>query len=285
MPWIHLRDEIPILDVIHVRAERYVFDQAIEGLASSFQGYHFLGLVHDFLREGVFNGVSRDHDPVLGLGAPAVEQLPANPILQHPGGGKHHTRPAIIESLQIDASEISNVPEFERIPDIHLGANPHVHHVGVGLVHPQSPRGEFGRVPNGDLLEMGVLRPVFIENQEELLRPTEGKHGYEAFATTGDNLIDRFGESTFPFLTRLVDLHPVRGFHNQHIRPQRLTPYTAPRNSLGNLVGNLGLHQMPIVLHAIIPRVQHGPSPDLNHEHGRSQHVTRVQRPEFQSSS
>ena len=53
-----------------------------------------------------------------------------------------------------------------------------VHHVGVGLVNGHTFAGEGGRIVNGNSLEVRVLRPVFFEDEEDILGFSEGEDGH-----------------------------------------------------------------------------------------------------------
>lgn len=62
--------------------------------------------------------------------------------------------------------EIGNVLEYEGIVDGDLSADLVVHRVDVGLVHGHAFLGQGGGVVDRDVVELGMLAPVFILNKQ-----------------------------------------------------------------------------------------------------------------------
>ena len=55
---INLGDEVTILHEVNVSREGNIIDEAVQGLPATIQGHDFLGLVHDFLRQGILDGIT-----------------------------------------------------------------------------------------------------------------------------------------------------------------------------------------------------------------------------------
>ena len=264
---IHLGNEVAILHKVDVGGEGDVIDKAVEGLPPALQGDDLLGLVHNFLCEGVLHGITGDQDAVLGVRRPPVKELARHPRLQHPGRGEDDARAAIVEAVNVDTLEVADVLEGERVGHVHLRPDPRVHHVGVRLVHPQGPAGQFGGVPYRDALQMRVGLPVLVEDKEQLLGPAEGEDRDEAPASARHDPLHRPREARLPLGPGGVDLHPVRRFDHENV---------------GLHVGYFRRHEVPIVLHAVISRVQEGPAADLQQEHGRPEDVAGVEGTELE---
>mmetsp|Transcript_1295 Transcript_1295/g.2845 ORF Transcript_1295/g.2845 Transcript_1295/m.2845 type:complete len:237 (-) Transcript_1295:1021-1731(-) len=148
----HFLNKGPILHKIHVRRKTHVIHQTIQGLTSSFQCDNFLGLCHDFLGQGMFDGISGNQNAIVGIGSPPIKQLSRYTGLQHSWTGKDHGGSGIIKGIDINTFQIGNVLKLKGIADIHLRPDASVHHIGVGLVNSQGAGGQFGCVPNGNIL-------------------------------------------------------------------------------------------------------------------------------------
>mmetsp|Transcript_16903 Transcript_16903/g.48564 ORF Transcript_16903/g.48564 Transcript_16903/m.48564 type:complete len:286 (+) Transcript_16903:3303-4160(+) len=109
---------------------------------------------------------------------------------------------------------------------------------------------------------MWVGLPVFIEDEQQLLRPTEGKYRDETPAATSHDPLHRSREACLPLRPGGVNLHPVRGLDHENV---------------GLDVGYFRRHEMPIILHAVVARVQEGPAANLEEKHGRTEDVAGVE--------
>ena len=264
---IDLGDEVTILHKVNVSREGDIIDETVQGLPATIQGHDLLGLVHNFLRQGILDGITGNQHAILWVGRPSVKELPGDSRLQHTGRGKDDARPPIIETIDIDRLEVANVPKGEGVGNIHLRADASIHHVGVRLIDAKSPTGQLGGVPDGDALQVRVGLPVLVKDQEQLLRPTEGKYWDEAPSTTRYDPLHRSREPRLPFRPRGVNLHSVGGLHHEDV---------------GLDVGNFCRHEMAIVFHAVITGVEEGPAANLQQEHGRSEDVAGVEGAELE---
>ncbi len=261
--------EISILHKVDVSREGYVDHFGIEGLSSSLERDHFLGRIHDFLGQRIFDGITGDQASILGIGGPSIEQLSRDAGLEHAGRGEDDRGSSIVKGIDVDGFEVLYVGEVEGVAQVHLRSDASIHHIGIGLVDPQGPTGHFGRVVDGDGVQVRVVPPVLVEDEEELLRPAEGKDGNETSAAATHDRLDRPGEDGLPLQARLVHLHPVGALHDEHVRLD---------------ARDLRRHEMAVFFHGVVPRVQHRASPDLDEKHGRAEDVARVQRVELEAA-
>lgn len=264
---INLGDEVTILHKVNVSREGNIIDEAVQWLPATIQGHDLLGLVHDFLRQGILDRITGNQHTILWVGRPSVKELPGDSRLQHTGRGKDDTRPSIIKAIDVDRLEVANVSKGEGVGNIHLRTDASIHHVGVRLIDAKGPAGQLGGVPDGDALQMRVGLPVLVKNQEQLLRPTEGKYWDEAPSTARYDPLHRSREPCLPFRPRGVNLHSVGGLNHEDV---------------GFDVGNFCRHEMAIVFHAVITGVQEGPATNLQQEHGRSEDVAGVEGAELE---
>jgi hypothetical protein len=129
------------------------------------------------------------------------------------------------------------------------------------------------RVVDRNLLKIWVLTPELVQNQQQLLSTTQGKHRNQTTAALHHNLLHQRRESVLSVLPLLVDVCAVGGFSDEDIRSH---------------VGDLGGHQMPILLTGEVSGVQNLHAGDFNHEHRGTENVTgwrKSFRVEFQWST
>ncbi|EJK60586.1 hypothetical protein THAOC_19027, partial [Thalassiosira oceanica] len=236
---------------VNMGAETDVVHETVERLTPSLHRNDLLRLAHDLLRQGVLNGVARNEHPVLGVGGPTVEELSAHAALEHPRTGEDDARSPVVEVVHVDAFQVPYVSEAEGIPEVHLRPYPGVHHVGVRLVDPERARGHLAGVVDGDGLQVGMFLPVLVEDEEELLRPPQREDGYEAPTPAGHDPLDGPREPRLALGPRGVDLDAVGRLDDQHV-------------GAGVVPGQLGGHEVTVLLHAVVAGVKDAPSADLN---------------------
>jgi hypothetical protein len=117
----------------------------------------------------MFHGIAGNDDTILGIRGPTIKQLARNTALQHTRGSKDDRRPRVIETLDINGLEVLYEMEMKGIANVHLGPNPDVHHVGIGLIDAERARGQFAGVPNGYVLQLRIGLPIFIQDQQQFL--------------------------------------------------------------------------------------------------------------------
>lgn len=117
---------------------------------------------------------------------------------------------------------------------------------------------------------MRMLAPILIQNQQQLLRPPQRKHGYETPPPSRDDPLDRARKPRFPLGPRRVNLHPVRALHDQQV-------------GLDVILGQLRRHQVSVFLHAVVAGVENGPPADFDEEHGGAEDVAGVEGVEFEA--
>ena len=103
------RNEIAILDEVDVSAEADVIHETVQRLTTSLHRDDLLRLRHDLLRQRVLHNIPRDHDAVLRISSPSIEELLGHAGLEHSGGCKYNGRTAIVEGIVVDALQIAYV--------------------------------------------------------------------------------------------------------------------------------------------------------------------------------
>jgi len=161
----------------------------------------------------------------------------------------------------IDALQVGNVPENKGVVHRNLPANAIVHGIDVRLVDGHALFGQRGSIVDGNLMELWVLRPELIQNKQQFLGTTKGKHRNQTPAALLDNFLHQRGEAILAILSLLVDVRAIGGLCDQDIR----------------LHGrHLGGHQMPILLAGKVAGVQDLDASNLDHEHGSPQYMTGI---------
>src|SRR6266566_3359325 len=110
-------DELSVLRAINVGSKGVLLDAASPGYHSfvriatgsspgaghvpSHDGLDLLRFLHDLLRHGPLDAVAGDDDTVLLARSPPLEQLSADAVLQHTGGGEHDTAANIIKAVKV----------------------------------------------------------------------------------------------------------------------------------------------------------------------------------------
>ena len=80
--------------------------------------------------------------------------------------------------------------EHKRIVDRDLSLDFVVHRVDVRLVHGHALFGERRSVVYGNVVQFGVLRPVFVQNEKQFLGTAKCKDWNEAAATSSNGVVD-----------------------------------------------------------------------------------------------
>ena len=110
-----------------------------------------------------------------------------------------------------------------------------IHVRQVGGVHGQCLARQLRGIVDGHAAHGWTRLPQLLEEQQELLGPTESKHRNEHLAVVEDRLHHGTGKTSFSLGLRLVSLHSVSGLYNEDI---------------GALARNFSRHQMTILLQA-----------------------------------
>ena len=118
-------------------------------------------------------------------------------------------------------------------------------------------------------MQLWVRCPVLVKYEQELLRPAQREDRDEAPPSPGHHLVHRGGEPALPVLPLLVDVDAVGGLHDEDVGPHR---------------GQLGRHQVTVLLAGEVARVEDAHAGDLHHEHGCAQDVPGVVRPELDTA-
>ena len=85
----------------------------------------------------------------------------------------------------VDALEVADVLEHEGVVHGDLPPDLLVHGIDERLVDGHALLGQRRRVVDRDLVELRVRSPVFVEDEEQLLRPAQGEDWDEAAAAPG----------------------------------------------------------------------------------------------------
>ena len=129
-------------------------------------------------------------------------------------------------------------------------------HVDVGFIDVSAFVDERYSVVDLDVSQLlALLLPVLIENKQQLLCPSRRENRQQAFSPSLHDLVHVLLELLLPHPPALVHPHPKGTLRNQDI-------------DIG--LGNLGLHDIPILLAAIVPSVEHFHPIDFDDEHGCS---------------
>jgi len=158
-----------------------------------------LRLTHNHLRHRTLNTISRNYHYIFRLRRPSFKQLPARPILHHTRRRQHNAGSYIIKALEAaQATHKAEVPG-SCVADFAAGlcfrhalleeALDVVIHCGdVRLVHDHAFSRQTTCVVDWYFLVFGMLGPVFVEDEEDLLRAPERKYreeGTPAFIESG----------------------------------------------------------------------------------------------------
>lgn len=130
--------------------------------------------------------------------------------------------------------------EIERVGLCKLVPYPLIHGIYVGLVDSHTPLGKRGGIIYWNVMEIGVIGPVFIKNEKKLLGSPEGESRDEDTAALGDGGVNDFGEAFLTGQTWLVELNAVRGLDDTDVRGE---------------LGDLGSEKVTILLTGVVARV------------------------------
>lgn len=122
------------------------------------------------------------------MAAPGFEEFATETGLHHAGCGHDDAWTDVLKV--VDALEVADVLEDEGIVDGNLPLDATVHGADVRLVDGHALLGERGGVVDGNVVKFGVLRPVFVQDEQEFLGSAEGKDGDEATAAASDRVVD-----------------------------------------------------------------------------------------------
>lgn len=81
--------------------------------------------------------------------------------------------------------------KLKRIRDSNLSSNPFIHHICISLINGHTFFSKCRGVVDGYVVEFRVCLPVFVENEEKLLGPTEGKDGDETSTTSFHDTVNQ----------------------------------------------------------------------------------------------
>jgi len=142
-------------------------------------------------------------------------------------------------------------------------------HVDVGFIDVSAFVDERYSVVDLDVSQLlALLLPVLIEDEQQLLCPSRRENRQQAFASSLHDLVNVLLELLLPHPPALVHPHPEGTLRNEDI-------------DVG--LGNLGLHDIPILLAAIVPSVEHFHPIDFDDEHGCSHDMSSYIRGKFNS--
>ena len=110
-----------------------------------------------------------------------------------------------------------------------------------------------------DVLELGMLTPVLVKDQEELLGFTQGKDWHQALSAPQDYVCDGFCEVLFSLCFLGLISRTVGAFDYEHIN---------------FAVSELSRLQDSVFLSTVVSRVQNLDAIDLNQEHSGAEHVS-----------
>jgi len=119
--------------------------------------------VHHFLGEGAFDRVAGENDAVSWVGGPFDEQFTTGTILQHAWRGHDDQRSRrFCHRLQlVILLELKGVvPTFKLHPQLVT------HHIPMHVEHVQSPLGQVSLMVYRDVGNLGVLRPILVQDQQ-----------------------------------------------------------------------------------------------------------------------
>eukprot|EP00126_Sphaerothecum_destruens_P008623 Sdes_comp20282_c0_seq2m13849 len=252
------------LRVINVRREGDVCDGHVEGEFVAHHGDDFLGFRQNLLGEGSIHAVASDDNPVFLICAPHFKELSGEAGLQHAWACHHHGGADIVKVLH--AFQVGNVLEHKGVGDGKLAPDFLVHHVHIRLVDGDALFRQRGRIVDGDIVQFRMLLPVFVQDEQQFLRPPQRKHRDEASAPAVHNFLHGAREAAFAVRAGLVKLDAVGGFHDEHI---------------GRDWGQFCGHQVAILFTGVVAGVEDADPCDFNHEHGGAEDVASMVGPEL----
>lgn len=162
-------------------------------------GLDVLWLLHNLLRHRALDTVTGDDDAVLVAGRPSFQKLAAHTVLQHTRTGQHDTAANILKPIKtLERPDEPKIPRSTTTGCVARGLGLSctlgiqaldviVHGARVCLVHHHALLGEVAGIVDGEILEIGVLAPVLVKNEEELLGTTKGKDRHQHTPATVEN--------------------------------------------------------------------------------------------------
>ena len=200
------------------------------------------------------------------------KQLERDAGLQHAGGSNGNawcSKGAAVENGIGGFGDMLNKVELERATSFFevAFANVLVHEAEVRVVRDEALLGHVAKVEDGDVFQPLVSGPLFFEYEHELLRSTNGKHWHECVAAAGDCVFHILCKKALTLLPTLIVLRSISALNNENVWRYYFV-LGIPRQ--------LGHFQVPVLVAAVVARVQHTHAVYLYHEHGGAQHVSRI---------
>ena len=87
----------------------------------------------------------------------------------------------------------------------------------MGLIHSHALSCKTGRIIDRDGMQIRMLLPVRLQDEQQLLRRPESKHGQQHMSTTPENRMYERRKPQFLFGPRLKGVHAVGAFDDEHV--------------------------------------------------------------------
>ena len=137
-----------------------------------------------------------------------------------------------------------------------------VQDVDVGLVHRHGASRQRRRLVDGDASQLGVLHPIILEDEEELLCAPEGDDGEEHLTPAVEDLVHAVGEASLALLARGVGGDAVGALANDDVRGDGR---------------EVRAGEVAVRSAAVVAGVEHAESADVNLEHARAEDMARAE--------
>lgn len=102
--------------------------------------------------------------------------------------------------------------ENKRVADGNLPLDSVVHGVDVRLVDGHALFGQRRGVVDGNVVQLRMLTPVLVQDQQQLLGPAQRKNWNQAAAASVHNVVHQGGEPILAVVPVLVDVCPISTF-------------------------------------------------------------------------
>ena len=264
-----LINEARVLRIVDMGRERDVVDRHATRDALPVQCDNVVRVAQNVACHGAFHRITAHNHAIALIRRPALQQLTRYPALHKPRTRHHHTRALVVELVQ--AAQVAHMLEHERIVSpVETRANVLVHRMDIRLVDRHALARERRRIVDRNRMELRVRFPVLVEKQQQLLRAAQHKHGQQHTSTAPDDTVNQRREAHLFVEPRLQTLCSVGAFTDQDIRPHRR---------------HFCLHKMPVLLTAVVTRIQYTQSCHIDHKHARTQHMPRMVRRKPQTAA
>lgn len=244
---------------------------ASAGHAARHDGLDLIGLLHNLLGHGALDAVTSDNDAVLLAWGPSFQQLSTDTVLKHTRTGEHYTATYIIETIEVlKGTDILEVPGTTLAGSVARGfclghalseqaLDVVVHSADVRLVDQHTLSRQVTGIVDRIPLKLGMLAPVLVKNEQQLLSSSQREHGHENATSTVENGGNGLHKGLFSFKTWNVRGNAVGRLCNEDINLDAFR--------------DLGGNKMSILFTRVIASEEDVETGDLDEEHGRSEHM------------